>query len=1480
VDINFYKYKRNVDFNHDVKLLDGGDFVKSSASVVETDSETGEQATIDLAERQDEKVNLLYDIDVTVGDITNQSDFSDSEKEQVYRRAGRKVLTHIESVDYGDTSDAPKLAIDKNIGIDGTAPDFTNIALKPAHEYIGEEIVEINNTTINQMYVLPTLIQPYRVFVVTDDPVGIDHMQSDYKGVDATITFSDCSDSNLNGDFILNQANPSSVVYEIISLPLFNYVKLNGTRLGVSTRIQLEMDVTGTVDRVKREYGNRGPIVDREWFATAGIWSNGDYDLTLDEDKASSDSKASNAISRKAFDRRIESLTETLKVKGIDVVVTKFTEKFVELSEDNIPSGDVDNLAPYYKVEDEVYYEDIHYSYLTRYQSSDSDVFKNLARFSGFPLFRNPLVKRSHFSDSINASVDFLERMNARDELLPIPSEDISPFNSSIKEVVMAIVGNSEELYAELQEIYDDAEGSFVNSLSSLSSFGFAFSGSGIDRNKTPTENYEELTDAVSQLTDAVSTFSTYGILSGNSVGSAANKLAKFIKKALWFEKYAGEYILPDGRSVDHDRTGVPIAHNHRRLARLLVPIDMGFKTVRKKIPGVFGSITVTTKKDMGVRWAEVSFINADVYRQYRQSDIVSGVEHNGLSLRIDDISSTFTGVANDNLVTLTLSEPQYIAEPGSKIVLEIYDGAGDSGFGRIWKDVTVVDSTKVQFDVPWYLSLFTATADLDESNLTIIRVITPYPPTEPSGDLTPVQVEYNMPHLPFNDEIRNNAFMSYGPFDQSENAVRWSEFKRHSETNPDPTTRTSIAEYVRIFENQATNAAIPGHEVFHETSKSIADMRHGIDVHGKAQFLLEILKNEFGASRVKLTETTRSLTDQDVLQLGGPSSNFLSWHNYGLAVKIIITTNDGRTPIKDGTDDVFKLLNIAEAFVAGNAAGQFGEPCNVVWCGQLVTGPDLFVWEFLPIGVDHQDSKYFRDAAYNQLDPIVARSYVNATDKGYLVDSLPNSRIDVPSTWLELEPEINILISSVESMDSPSSELLDLVDEYELQHAMMGTNALPDSKELREYRRIYRSLASLLRNRVPYVLKTSPFVANGVTINDESWVSPMGINNFQLEKGLVLKDIQEFLFMVRRKFDANGSSLITDQSVMAWKMGNPISYNQLLLFNALIGSFDVCRALLASDYVAKYESLVARADQDPIGFVKKFLGLREYYDVKVYNQGSSADGAFITLHDGKLSVPILECRSNHPHAHGNLYGEKQLDFDHVEFGQIKDGVFTPEFNDDGTKNEFVYIKSDEPILSGYDSNGKIIPVEGTIELNGDEKDAGDALWLHMMIKDKLVEEYNTIKSSFENLKTNFLHDNIEDSPNGEDLLENEFGIISTQTLMTFDQLRDMYRGILINNGAGSDDGYGNKRGVGQNIDDVAGDGLSSLDKALTLGGEDRNRDQSVYEKLVSTAQLTGIQFSRLSKEKPEIEPLVVNKLEDVIKKLQGNDSPDVRDIL
>ena len=1497
MDINFYKFKRNFTFKHDLKLLDGGEYLKSSASVTEQ-GDDGDIADIELSERQDEKVNLLYDVDVKLSDISNQDDFASSES--IYRVKSRKVTTHLNAVDYGDDGDIPTLKLDKNVGLrddDGNAlePEFTEIPLKPAHEFMEDEVTQLN--------VLISRITTYtsrgNVFVELGDDIGIDYNKNsiDDRGLVGEITISGTDVDVLNGTWVIEYNKPGYFV--IADEELATYIRNVGQQQYNPNTLHFSIEVsTGQVDNFTIRGGDRSVLIDREMFATAGLWTSSNYDLDMDKNKVDKDNRSPYAMSKKNFERRLSSIQETLAQDGIDVVATRFTEKFIQLSDDELveltgeeipPHNDIDELTrthPYIKVElDEDtgsynYFDDIHYSFIDRYKSDDNNFMNIVSNFgAGLPFsFGSKKIERSRFSDSIEASSQFIERMNDRDELLPLPSDEVSPFDCSIKEIVMAIVGTADELFAELNAIYDSVDKYLSTSTGMFSFFGIDKPDNDrVDRDAVVADNYKMVSDMSSGvMTGLVSGISinpntlvadTLSMTSGESLRELNNRFGTLMSKAKWFEKYAGESIMPDGKSVDGGDS-VAKTNYHRRMARFLIPVDMGSKTIKKKIDFPFGQRTVSVKKDMGVRWVEVKFINASVYTQYRPNEIISGVENTGLSLSVESVDS----ILRDDgyrYARVVLNEPQYIAKKDTTVVIDMYNQNGTGLFGGIWKQVDVIDEKTLEFKIPWTIRQLLDLNVITPETLFISRIITPYPPTQESGERTPIQISYNLPHLPHDDEIRNAAFNSYGPFDQSANAVNWSEFKKYNDIT------TNVGDklvYESMFNDQEANSRTPGYEVFKATSKAISDMRHGIGIYDKVQFLVKVLEDEFGPSRVKLTETNRSLEDQNVLQLGGPVSNFLSWHNYGLSVKIVITETNGRTPILDGTDDAFRLLNIAEALYNAAINGLIGQPCNLVWGGQLVTGPDLFVWEFLPVGVGHKDAVTFRDSIYNQIDPVDANAFVNVSDLGYLVSSPPVNRIVVPSDWGSLISSLDGYVSDVNSMESPSDALVTLVDEYTLMKGYYSESSVSDYKELR---RIYREFANQFKESVPYVLENNTKVLDEAkVINGDYWVSPKAINNFPIEKDLVLKDIQEFMYLVRRKFDANGTSLIPDQTVMAWKLGNPISYRQLLLFNALIGSFDVCRSLISSDYVTLFENLIGIAERDPVQFVKRFLGLREYRDIKLFREGSDADGAYVSLYDGKLSVPILQCRSSHPHIHGNLFGEKQLDFDHVEFGQISNGVFTPEYNEDGTKNELTHIKSLESVVDGFDLNGNVIPFEGVTDVDGEFKPASDALWIHIVLKDKIVEEYKRIKSSFDDLKTNFLHDVFADSPNSDKLLENEFGIISTQDLMTFDQLRDMYRSILINR---STDGAGNINGVGL-IDNDA-DGLTPEDSAL-LGREDRNRDQSIYEKLISTTQLTGIQFSRLTKEKPEIEPLETNRLEDVIKDLGGDTTPDVTDIL
>ena len=142
-----------------------------------------------------------------------------------------------------------------------------------------------------------------------------------------------------------------------------------------------------------------------------------------------------------------------------------------------------------------------------------------------------------------------------------------------------------------------------------------------------------------------------------------------------------------------------------------------------------------------------------------------------------------------------------------------------------------------------------------------------------------------------------------------------------------------------------------------------------------------------------------------------------------------------------------------------------------------------------------------------------------------------------------------------------------------------------------------------------------------------------------------------------------------------------------------------------------------------------------------------------------------MDARSTHKEGNGNTFGQKQIDFNSVEFGQYQNGVFINESN-----AKIITIKTDIAVITGYDDNGNPL--------------SGDTRLIHSLIADQLYEEFKQILNNFNNLKIKFMYDSFYNSPNYKqlDVLENEFGVINTQDLLTFPQLRDMYARIKINN--------------------------------------------------------------------------------------------------
>lgn len=1161
--------------------------------------------------------------------------------------------------------------------------------------------------------------------------------------------------------------------------------------------------IANIVPRHTRFANSTTPITEKGIFAALGFFGSNDLNISdkpdtymgegymnLKNDLGESDTEYRGCLTRKKFYSSVNRVTEKLLQHGIETVIKEYNGEKNDVGVDINATG----LWPFYNF----YISRAYAPYFIAKKMADggmdiinpSDVTPfNLSIKEVFKAYYEPADElydsfigalRSLFT-SINSSVlvnSFVDDSDIGLVKTPIQASDSDinitaiDNNGDDKLIIKTDYTYNGNVYPRvLYAYYTDNGKNYLIQKDSDYAIQFKYE---LPSNTAVNDIIDSLPKIRKQINRAAGIISTSFITVGIAASALAgaiesvsnsrnylNDLDKIIKRIRWYQHYTNESIFPDRQFLrDGDESDDPqgpmtddVFTHDKRMCRLLIPVYMGTRKIKKRVKNIFGHMkTKYVKVDLGVRWVELNFVDTKVYEKYRTNDKPLG-KTSSVNKRINSV------YANGNVVTCTLksaiSDTIMATKPFPDTVSFTTVGLLHTKLNGSFSG-KIIDSTHIQFTVD------TASfANYSSTGGTLSKIILPFDKTKEPDVAKNITVRYQMPHLPYDSELRKKVFTEFGSFDQSiyANKSRNGDYK------------------VDIAGNIVLNNDIQGWEIFHQSSKSIKDMRSGIDIYNKVQFLMQLLVDEFGKNRVYLIETTRSYEDQEKLQLGGLVSSFLSWHNFGLAVKIKITKADLITAIEDGSDDMMRLLDIAEAFVNGCQQGHYGEPVNAVWCGQLVTGPDLFVWEFLPIGVGHKDALKFRDSAYAQIDPVVSNGYVNVTKKGYIVDT-----------------------------------------------------------------------ATYLTANEPYILKNSKALNEATIINGDKWVEAKKINNFIIPNSLILKDIKEFLLLVQGKMNANGTDLMGRRMVSEWKSNNQKSFDQLVIFNSLIGNYAVSRGLLSGDYIDKFSHIVDRYYKtDPIKFVQLYLG-DAYKDIKISIDDFS-DSSYISLNDGKLTTYVLDARSTHREGNGNTFGQKQLDFNSVEFGQYQGGVFIKEGDD-----RIIDIKTDLPVISGYDDLGN--PIDG------------DARIIHALIADQLYNEFTQIKDNFTNLKIKFMYDSFYNSPNyvQVDMLENEFGVINTQDLLTFPQLRDMYARIKINNQKADFDGT--VKGAGANIEDMEPDSETNL-------------TQSVYEKLLSTSQQVGARKALLTREKPLIQPIEArNKIEKTIQLLNKNRMPKATDLL
>ena len=826
---------------------------------------------------------------------------------------------------------------------------------------------------------------------------------------------------------------------------------------------------------------------------------------------------------------------------------------------------------------------------------------------------------------------------------------------------------------------------------------------------------------------------STYRIVRAcmalESVSESIEDLEETVDRIIWYQAFVNEsaftnrsmYLDRDawlnrGGNDDDDYVALPFTP-WALPARFMVPVAM-YRKVRKKYRRWGMTRHKTVKVYDGVRWAEVRFYDLNVYSEYPQVEETPGQVF------------TLEKPASVNGTVVTFDEPL----PG-----EIYNaGTGELTFGD-----PSATTMQVVFDSDIVAHLADgADAPALAGEHEVVTVKVPPEKSRNDGDaLTPVTVHVESPSLPYDEEIRKKEFVDYGPMSQD----KYFDVYRFGSGG---------------FPGIPDRDRVSGWKAFRPTSRKIEDMREGIGVYDKLAFLVSVLEHEFGKNRVDLINTWRSGEDQKGICTGGPESEMLSWHNYGLAAKILIYQDDCTTPIVDKSDDMKRLVKVARALTDIFWGGRVGAPCNLVWCGRLKVNPSLFDWEFLPVGVEHKDAIVFREALLAQKDPVIECSYVDVDANGLVVPVRPE-----------------------------------------------------DSR--------------------PYVLESSSGYRNAVMVGGHKFMAPDRIANYETPSDIVLYDVVEFIDLINLKMAANGNTLGDRGNMYEWKTLNDSACTQLIRYFALTNNLKSAKALLAGDFVEKYQAVEdAYYSTSVVDYVKNMLGDR--YETAYVTIDNSQDAGFITLHDGKLHVQVTDIVPDNVPTMMDMHGQQRVDENHIKRGVWRDGVFY-----ETGEIEIPFTVTEEPVIEGY--------VDGVPEYGG-------ALALHQAVASELHAAFIEIRDMFEKYTGPVMYDRFRDGPNADkfEQLENEFGAIAAQDLVSFDELDAML-----------------------SMDEIGRKGDNGSD------GDRHGGPNDIYEKVIDNAQIAGMRKAIRTTERMHITNRG-NGLTpgQIYRAAMGGRAPDANDIM
>jgi hypothetical protein len=334
----------------------------------------------------------------------------------------------------------------------------------------------------------------------------------------------------------------------------------------------------------------------------------------------------------------------------------------------------------------------------------------------------------------------------------------------------------------------------------------------------------------------------------------------------------------------------------------------------------------------------------------------------------------------------------------------------------------------------------------------------------------------------------------------------------------------------------------------------------------------------------------------------------------------------------------------------------------------------------------------------------------------------------------------------------------------------------------------------------IPYILSTSSAYRNATVVNGHHFVSPDRIINYSTPSDIVLYDMVEYIDLINLKLAANGNTLGDRNNMYEWKSVNDSACSQLIRYFALTNNIKSAKALIAGDFVEKYQAIEdAYYSKSAIEYVRNMLG--DHYGEAYVTINSMPDAGFVSLSNGKMYIkPHDQIPDNVP-TMLDMHGQQRVDSEHIKRGVWRKGIF---YGLD--EIDIPYVESDGPVIEGY--------VNGTASY-------GEAMMLHQTVASELHAAFVDIRDTFERYNGIVMYDRFRDGPNSDkfEQLENEFGAIAAQDLMSFDDLESMLAQDNINRLADIESN-GERNGVGRD----KGDGISGI-----------------YEKVVNNAQMAGM---------------------------------------